>query len=335
MKPTIKDIVASQSWIEEVKKSKAAMNAFRAWQTLMVPSLIKARIKKTASDANVPYEDVALMNLAYEASMVALAGLPPIRDLFLAAVSSGLPATSWGCSSFGVVEVIGDREMGGQHGRNLDWPDPGKILRDSTTVVKEGKMPYWTVGFPGQAGVLTGSADYRFSVSLNAVYTDKVGWGQAPVYLVRKALEECKDFNEALKLICKTRLMVGALFLLMEGPRELCDSRMVVIERTPDKYYIRRQASYGNEVSAIICTNDYIGITPKNAGVVQNGGELQKTSCGRYSAIERELKENPNIFKEDEIFNTLNKDDVKLDCTIHQVVMCPTLAEEPRLRFPQ
>lgn len=221
MKPTIKDIVASQSWIEEVKKSKAAMNAFRAWQTLMVPSLIKARIKKTASDANVPYEDVALMNLAYEASMVALAGLPPIRDLFLAAVSSGLPATSWGCSSFGVVEVIGDREMGGQHGRNLDWPDPGKILRDSTTVVKEGKMPYWTVGFPGQAGVLTGSADYRFSVSLNAVYTDKVGWGQAPVYLVRKALEECKDFNEALKLICKTRLMVGALFLLMEG-RENC-----------------------------------------------------------------------------------------------------------------
>lgn len=244
-------------------------------------------------------------------------------------------ALGFGPNVVAVGENSGDRRAAAIHGRNLDWPDPGKLLRDSTTVrIDGGPTTYYTVGFPGQAGVLTGSADHRFSISLNAVYTDKVAWGAAPVYLIRKALDESKSFDEALRLICKTKLMVGALFLLMDGAKDLRKARMVVIERTPDKYFIRRQKEYG-AVSAVICTNDYVVIKPQDAGVRKNGEELQETSCCRYCALENNLNENPEIFRRDQLLKTMINKDVQLPCTIHTVTMCTTFAEEPRVFYPK
>ncbi len=326
MKPTIKDIIASQNWIDEVKNSLAAMKSLRLWHELMVPASIRARIKVTADSAKVPYDDVLLVNLAYECSMVAIAGLPGLQDLFLAAVSAGFPAKAWGCSSLAAeLDLAGCRPMGSIHGRNLDWPDPNHLLRDSTITRKEGgPTPYFTVGFPGQAGVLTGSATGRFSVSLNMVYTDKVGWGQAPVFLLRQVLDECKTFEHALRRLCRTRLVVGCLFMLVDGSPKAGVNRMVVIERTPDRYFIRRPKEYwpGN-VMAVICTNDYLGIKPKDAGVTQTGGELQQTSCSRYKAMEEAVTKNDDCLCDDGLIEIMTRDDVKLSCTIHTVVMNP------------
>ncbi len=327
MKPTMKDLIASQDWIEEVKKSLAAMKALRLWHELVVPTSIRARIKVTADSAKVPYFDVLLINLAFESAMVALAGLPPLRDLFLAAVSAGFPAKAWGCSCLAAeLDLAGCRPLGSIHGRNLDWPDPGHLLRDSTIIRKEGgPTQYYTVGFPGQAGVLTGSADHRFSVSLNAVYTDKVGWGQAPVFLLRQVLDECKTFEHALRRLCKTRLLVGCLFMLVDGSYKGGANRMLVIERTPDRYFVRRPKEYWpSNVMAIICTNDYIGIKPKEGGVTQTGGELQQTSCRRYNALEECVTKNEECLGDEGLIEIMTRDDVKLSCTIHTVVMNPS-----------
>ena len=333
MKPTIKDLVAAQTWINEVKDSPAALKAFHLWQKMMVPSMITARLKVTAASAKIPYEDIALLNLAYEASMIAVAGLPKFQDLAKAIATSKFPATQWGCSCLGVTDRSGDAISGALHVRNLDWPDPGHLLRDSTVIHKEGgPTPYYTVGFPGQAGVLTGVATRRFSISMNAVYTDKAGWGAAPVYLIRKVLDESRSFDDALRVLCRTKLIVGCLFMLIEGTPTAAEPRMVVIERTPDQYLVRNAKTYGNNLSAIICTNDYLGIKPEEAGAVQTNNELQTSSCKRMATIERGLNNGPaQKMHQADWAQLMRSKDVQLPCTIHTVLMQPSSNEEPEV----
>lgn len=331
----IKELIASQDWIEGVKASKPAMAAFHLWHGLMAPGSIKKRIKRTAKDAGVPYDDVALMNLSYELSMAYLAGIPSMTDLYAALKDSRFPAEKWGCSCLGVVEEDRDIRTGPLHGRNLDWPDPGHLLRDNTEVIKEeGITPYYTVGFPGQAGVLTGSADHRFSISMNAVYTDKVGMGQAPVYLMREVLEKAKDFTQAVDMLSKTRLLVGALFMVVDGTMDAEKPSMVVVERTPDKYLVRSGQTYQSGNVGVICTNDYFGIKPKDAGTVPTGSELQITSCGRSAALEKELEETEGLFEEDTLLRAMKRNDVQLSCTIHTVIMDPGHAVKPKVYNP-
>lgn len=103
---------------------------------------------------------------------------------------------------------------------------------------------------------------------------------------------------------------------------------MVVIERTPDQYFIRKPKEYwpGNAI-AVICTNDYIGIKPKEAGVIPSGGELQQTSCRRYNAMEECVTKNEDCLGDEGLIEIMTRDDVKLSCTIHTVIMNATLQE--------
>lgn len=214
------------------------------------------------------------------------------------------------------------------HGRNLDWPDASNVLKAATITefAKNSVGEYYTVGFSGQAGVLTGVACERFSVSINAVFTDKVGVGQSPVFLLRQVLDECATFDQALKRLCKTKLVVGCLFLLTDGG--VTPGKVVVIERTPDRFLIRREKEYKTRRQfGVICANEYVGIRPANEAA-SIGGELQESSCTRYSALEKALAEK-ELRKPAAVMEVMTQSDVQLCCTIHTVVMNPWDNEPP------
>lgn len=148
--------------------------------------------------------------------------------------------THWvGCSTIAAPTADGPL-----HARNLDWPFPRGMLRRHTTVVVVRNAPrgdWATVTWPGMFGVLS-AVSRRFSATINYVQTDDdwtaklgslAGW---PVsWALRRAFDEAKDFDAAVRLLCRTPLLSPVLFTLA-GRRN--DER-VVIERGVSSYAVR------------------------------------------------------------------------------------------------
>src|SRR5439155_21699618 len=97
----------------------------------------------------------------------------------------------------------------------------------------------------------------------------------APVVLmIRRVLEECRGFAEAVSLLERSRIAADCL-LLVTGTRP---GEMVVIERT-----FTRSAIRGPIDGQVVVTNEYR--TLNGAGRSVDGNRLQETACGRFDRI--------------------------------------------------
>lgn len=111
-----------------------------------------------------------------------------------------------------------------------------------------GRIAWAAVGWPGQAGTLTGVNAEGIAVMINPVRTHDVTPTRSarPVALLaRSVLEHCKTLDEAVKLIEQTPTLGAALIVLVDG----ASGKWVVVERTPSKAIIERnpkQPAFGD-----------------------------------------------------------------------------------------
>ena len=151
----------------------------------------------------------------------------------------------WGCTTGAVPEPGGGMTLM----RTLDWPFDGLgraliVLRSHTPL-----GGYYSVTWPGYAGVLTALAPGRFAAAINQPPLPLPGWGRAagwlaarvrvgrstalpPSHALRLACETCATFAEAEALLRTTPLCLPAIFTLAG-----CDDDAVVIERTATAAY--------------------------------------------------------------------------------------------------
>jgi acid ceramidase len=174
-----------------------------------------------------------------------------------------------GCTAFAC-----DTPDGPLHARNLDWWTEDQMLARLTCVVRvEGAAagPYELVSWPGFIGGLSGLAPGRFAVTLNAVISsERPSLAPPVVLLIRRALEICDTFAEAVRML-ETSPVAADCLLLVTGTRA---GEMVVIERTSTRAAVR-----GPERGFLIVTNDYRVL---DAAGVMSGNRLQETACGRF-----------------------------------------------------
>lgn len=102
-----------------------------------------------------------------------------------------------------------------------------------------GRIAWASVGWPGQAGVVTGVNANGIAVFVNPARTGDVRPTRAarPVaMLARSVLESAKNLDEAVKLIEQTPTLGSALFTLVDGS----SGKWLIVERTPNKAIIER-----------------------------------------------------------------------------------------------
>ena len=185
----------------------------------------------------------------------------------------------------GCTGVAFDGPDGPVHARNLDWWTEERMLSDLTQVVRfEGggvPGPFELVGWPGFVGAFSGVAEGRFAITLNAVISnDPTAMAEPMTFLIRRAFEECADFDAAVALLRDTPVASDSL-LLITGVRP---GEMVVIERTPTRAAMRYA-----EDGVLTVTNDYRALDDGFGGTAPSAeNELQRTACRRYDRA-REL----------------------------------------------
>jgi hypothetical protein len=156
----------------------------------------------------------------------------------------------WGCTT-GIA--VAPERRGMVMMRTLDWPldGLGKQLVVSRQSGPAG--PWFNVTWPGFVGVTTALAPGRFSGALNQAPMAKHGLGRIgdwavnrwrlwrdgrvpPSLLLRRAFEECADFDAAVRLLTETPLALPAIYTLAGAdPRN-----GVVIERLEAAAHVHR-----------------------------------------------------------------------------------------------
>ncbi len=102
-----------------------------------------------------------------------------------------------------------------------------------------GRTAWASVGWPGQAGVVTGINANGIAVFVNPARTGDVRPTRAArpaTMLARSVLETARNLDDAVKLIEQTPTLGAALFVIVDG----ASGKWVIVERTPNKAIIER-----------------------------------------------------------------------------------------------
>jgi acid ceramidase len=252
-----------------------------------------AEIDDIAEGLRVPAREVVLANAAYD-----IAGV--------------------GCST--IVAATADGPL---HARNLDWTFPRNLLKKHLTVARMRNGPhgdYALVTWPGMFGALTGIAPGRFSITVNFVQHDEdsgllqlakraIGGHWPVAWVVRRALDEAKNFKAAVKMI-QNEYVLSPVLITVVGTEN--DER-VCIECGCDDYALRRPGADG----PLIVTNHY-----QTDELEEHNVDLDELdTCERYAALE-ELLAGKKVTSRGALA-ALSNDDVISSDTQHQVVMEP------------
>lgn len=215
-----------------------------------------------------------------------------------------LVKAAFGCTAFAV-----DGDTGPMHARNLDWWTENGLLQKSTMVsrfigAKAGE--FVTIGWPAFTGAFSAMAPGRFSISLNAVLsTEPMQLALPVVYLIRSVLEEAANYEAAVSRL-KSETIPCDCLLLVCGVEE---GEMCVIERTPTQHAVRH-----TENGLLLATNDYLEIDCESTAAT---GQIQETSCGRFSRMKTLLGNNPGSLEG--CLDYLSDPDVRMSITVQQM----------------
>lgn len=102
-----------------------------------------------------------------------------------------------------------------------------------------GKLAWASVGWPGQAGVVTGINAQGIAVMVNPARTGDVRQTRSarPIGLLARAvLEQATTLDEAVKTVELTPTLGAALIVIVDGS----SGKWVIVERTPSKAIIER-----------------------------------------------------------------------------------------------
>ncbi len=150
-----------------------------------------------------------------------------IADRFIEIRASAIACTAGACRlpDYGMVHV-----------RSLDWPLEG--LGRHSLILHHKNNPagdFYSVGWPGYSGVLSGFKPGCFAASLNMAFIlrrPSLDW--PPTHLLRWVFEHCGTYAEALEMLKETPVCVPAFILLSST------NRAAVIELAPDGNKVHR-----------------------------------------------------------------------------------------------
>lgn len=169
---------------------------------------------------------------------------------------------------------------------------------------------FFTVGWPGFIGALSGVAPGRFSVTLNSVISgDSPEVALPAVALLRLVLQQAPSFEVALERLSRSIIASDAIIMLVGTKAD----EIVVIERTPTRHAVRRA-----ERGALRATNDYRALRGVTEAKV---GEIQQTSCDRFDRIGELLAEPPSSL--DQCIAALADSRVKMGITVQHMAFHP------------
>lgn len=117
----------------------------------------------------------------------------------------------------------------------------------------EGRIPWASIGWPGQLGVVTGVNAQNIAVMVDPVRTSDVRPTRAarPVALLaRTVLEQAKTLDEAVKLIEGTPTLGAAVIVVVDGT----SGTWVLVERTPSKAIVEKNPK-SPAVGDVLTTN--------------------------------------------------------------------------------
>jgi hypothetical protein len=124
-----------------------------------------------------------------------------------------------------------------------------------------GKIAWASLGWPGQAGVVTGVNAQGIAVMVDPARTGDVRPTRSarPVAMLARAiLEQAKTLDEAIKLVELTPTLGAAVIVLVDGT----SGKWVVVERTPSKAIVERKpksAAFGD-----LLTTNALASDPEN-----------------------------------------------------------------------
>ena len=250
-----------------------------------VPTAFAEEVTSIANQCSRPYLDVLTANLYYDFVKLLL-----------------------GCTAFAV-----NTPTGPIHARNMDWFSDSNRLSEFTTITSfSGEQSFKSVGWPGFAGVFSGIAPRRFTITMNAALSnDPQVPGESIAVLLRDVLETCRDFAEAIEKLSNTTITSDCL-LLVTGPN---DDEMLVIERTPTRH-AHRHAENGQ----LILTNDFRALDQPSPSKDVAESPLFSSACSRYDATCDQLSAGHPVSAE-ECFSILSHSGVRMSITVQQMVM--------------
>jgi hypothetical protein len=196
----------------------------------------RAEIAAVAKQMGVPRRTALAANFAYELNQVALLG-SGIWEKHAPRIANALRHIR-GCCAPAAKRVLGctagaayDPTLGMVHVRALDWDLDG-LGRHTViwhfTGAEAGD--YYSVGWPGYVGVLSGMAPGRFSATINQASpfsAPSLQW--PPSHLLRHVFENCPDYGDALATLHATPVCFPA-FVMLVGVKP---GQAAIVELTP------------------------------------------------------------------------------------------------------
>jgi hypothetical protein len=132
--------------------------------------------------------------------------------------------------------------------------DGGDSAVPVVSIVKPtGKIAWASVGWPGQAGVVTGVNAHGLAVMVDPARTGDVRPTRSarPIAMLARAiLEQAKTLDEAVKMVELTPTLGAALIVIVDGG----SGTWVIVERTPSKAIVERKPK-SNAFGDVLTTN--------------------------------------------------------------------------------
>ncbi len=209
-------------------------------------------LKKNFSADHLAEMEAFAKTADYELEM--LVALDTLYDL-----TSGL-----GCSTL-IVEKERSGTKGPLFGRNFDWI-PSKGLPGQTLILvmkPEGKRAFASITWAPITGLISGMNDAGLCVTINEVLLktskdqSKFDWAGVPTMMAfRRVLEECKNLDDAEKLLKGMKRMTAATM-------SACDETGGAIFEITPKEVIRRKPSHGIGCATNHFVSDELGTGTK------------------------------------------------------------------------
>ena len=216
----------------------------------------RSEIKGAARVLGIDYNQAVALNYIYEASQAINYGFKlwegGVGDK-LRGVTESLKRHASIFRRGALACTAGARHIEGlgmTHVRSMDWPVDG--LGRHTLILRHVNVPagdFYSVGWPGYSGVLSGFKPGAFSATINQA--DVIGMPNLqwpPAHLLRWVFENCRTYGEALAILRQTPVCFPA-FILLAGP-----DTAAVVEMGPGGNTVKPMRQ-GEPISV---ANDYV-----------------------------------------------------------------------------
>jgi predicted choloylglycine hydrolase len=255
-------------------------------------------LKSLARGMNISASLATVLNCTYELSHV------------------GGAMRSFGCTA----AIKKTKDCGLVLVRNLDWPlsKIGKATRIFKFV--DRSRHFLSVGVAGYVGVLSGMLPGKYAVTINWAPPYRLPSMKKPgaSFLLRKVLEECNSYKEAVRVLSTCPMSTSAFFTVCGVKSgEAC-----VIERTQTDAAVRK-IHHGQLVQA----NHFVSSKYQhlNAALDDDGDSgVLEFSQERAGLLEKRLT-GEKTFRQ--TFNALDEDWVLNGDTTQQMAFCPKTGE--------